>query len=78
MLGRLGTLAALGLARSGPRGAWELAAGWQESLKKLGLRNDVIKRLHQVAGGDVSRYRFIEPSESIRAPRGSRPGQGPP
>ncbi len=55
VLGRLATLAALGLARRGPRGAWEMAAGWQESLKKLGLRNDIIKRLHQVAGGDVSR-----------------------
>jgi type IV secretory pathway VirD2 relaxase len=63
LLGRLATIASLGLARRRPQGAWDLVGGWQEALTKLGQRNDVIKRLHQVAGGDVSRYRFLEPSE---------------
>jgi type IV secretory pathway VirD2 relaxase len=76
VLARLGTLAALGLGRSGPRGAWELAPGWEESLKKLGLRNDIIKRLHQVAGGDVSRYRFVEPSELSAPLEGVVRGKG--
>jgi len=76
VLGRLATLTALGLARSGPRGAWDLAVGWGESLTKLGLRNDVIKRLHQVAGGDVARYRFVEPSDLSAPLEGVVRGKG--
>jgi type IV secretory pathway VirD2 relaxase len=75
-LARLATIARLGLARSRPNGAWELAEGWQEDLTKLGLRSDIIKRLHHVAGGDVSRYRFIEPSELSAPIEGVLRGKG--
>jgi type IV secretory pathway VirD2 relaxase len=57
---RLQTLARLGLAREGARGAWAFVPEWKEKLQALGERGDIIKRLHSVAIGDVSRYRFGE------------------
>ena len=76
ILARLGTLVRLGLARSGPRGSWQLVADWQKALEKLGLRNDIIKRLHSVAGGDVARYRFVEPKDLTRPIEGIVRGKG--
>ena len=58
LLARLQTLATLGLAKAGARGEWVFAPEWKEKLHALGERGDIIKRLHGVANGDVSRYRF--------------------
>jgi type IV secretory pathway VirD2 relaxase len=58
LLGRLRTLGQLQLASSMPRGAWRLVEGWEQRLRELGERGDIIKRLHRAAGGDVARYRF--------------------
>src|ERR1022692_3994784 len=63
VLARLRTLARLGLAAPGNNGAWNLAQSWYDDLVRLGLRNDIIKRLHQVAPGEPSRYRFTEPAD---------------
>jgi type IV secretory pathway VirD2 relaxase len=76
LLARLVTLARLGVARKLPHGAWELAPGWEQNLTNLGLRNDVIKRLHQLVPGDVSRYRFIEPSQLTAPIEGVVRGKG--
>jgi hypothetical protein len=58
LLRRLRMLKDLGLARPGFTGAWTFADGWLERLRALSERGDIIKRLHDVAGGDVSRYRL--------------------
>jgi type IV secretory pathway VirD2 relaxase len=58
LLGRLRVLKDLALAQPGFTGAWTLADGWMERLRALSERGDIIKRLHNVAGGDVSRYRI--------------------
>ncbi|HVV53336.1 MAG TPA: DUF3363 domain-containing protein [Polyangia bacterium] len=62
VLARLAVLARLGLAMRRPHGVWELAAGWQQDLTQLGLRNDVVKRLHRVAPGDPSRFQQLDPA----------------
>jgi len=67
VLARLRTLARLGLAAPGNNGAWTLAESWHEDLVRLGQRNDIIKRLHQVAPAEPSRYRVIEPAD-LNAP----------
>jgi type IV secretory pathway VirD2 relaxase len=63
LLARLVTLERLGLARREAHGAWRVVEGWQRDLSQLGIRNDVIKRLHQLVPGDPSRYRSLEPSQ---------------
>ena len=63
LLARLGILVRLGLASPGSHGAWTLRQGWLTDLGELGLRTDIIKRLHQVAPAEPSRYRIIEPAD---------------
>jgi type IV secretory pathway VirD2 relaxase len=76
VLARLATLARLGLATPAPHGSWTLGEDWQRDLMALGVRNDVIKRLHRVAPGDPSRYRFLEPSQLTAAIEGVIRGRG--
>jgi type IV secretory pathway VirD2 relaxase len=76
LLARLANLAGLGLARPDPHGAWQLVQGWDEELTKLGLRSDVIKRLHQLAPGDVSRYRVVDAAKLSTAIEGVVRGKG--
>ncbi|HVZ88954.1 MAG TPA: DUF3363 domain-containing protein [Polyangia bacterium] len=63
LLARLRTLARLGLASPASNGAWSLRQGWLTDLGQLGLRTDIIKRLHQVAPAERSRYRILEPAD---------------
>jgi hypothetical protein len=58
LLARLRVLTDLALARPGFNGVWTLTDGWTERLRALSERGDIIKRLHNVAGGDVGRYRL--------------------
>ena len=58
VLARLRVLKDLALVRPGFTGAWTLTEGWMDRLRALSERGDIIKRLHNVAGGDVSRYRL--------------------
>jgi hypothetical protein len=67
LLARLATLKSLGLAHAGAWGTWTLVPDWQERLRALGERADVIKRLHRIAGGDVSRYR-LDGATALAAP----------
>jgi hypothetical protein len=62
VLARLAVLARLGLATRRPHGAWDLVPGWQEDLSQLGLRNDIVKRLHRVAPGEPGRFRYLDPA----------------
>ena len=47
LIGRLQFLSSLGLAEEEAVGVWRLAEGVQEKLRALGLREDVIKRMHE-------------------------------
>ena len=76
VLARLATLARLGMATPGRHGAWQMATGWREDLLQLGLRDDIIKRLHRVAPGDQARYRILEPSHLTAPIEGVIRGRG--
>jgi type IV secretory pathway VirD2 relaxase len=62
LIGRLQVLEDLNLARRRSAGTWTLQEGWQESLRALGARGDIIKRIHRaLAGqGSSSRYRTFD------------------
>ena len=76
LLARLATLVRLGVATRGSHGSWDLREDWQRDLTALGVRNDIIKRLHRVAPGDPSRYRFLEPAQLTTAIEGVIRGRG--
>jgi type IV secretory pathway VirD2 relaxase len=64
LVGRLEMLETLQLAtRTSPR-SWRLVANWQEALRDMGERGDIIKRIHSALGGagDLARYRVIDGS----------------
>lgn len=56
---RLEHLQHLELATRVAPGTWSLDPGWQEKLKALGLRGDIIKEMHQALQGDPARYRIL-------------------
>lgn len=69
LVGRLRVLEQLALARRHSPGTWALVDGWQQSLRGLSERGDIIKRLHAATAGRglTSRYRVID-GRSEQAP----------
>ena len=76
VLARLAALARFGMATPGRHGTWQLAPAWREDLAQLGLRDDIIKRLHRVVPGDPARYRILEPSRLSAPLEGVIRGRG--
>jgi type IV secretory pathway VirD2 relaxase len=56
LVGRLVTLQGLALARATDGSSWQLRPGWTETLRELGTRGDIVKRLHAHVQGDPTRY----------------------
>jgi type IV secretory pathway VirD2 relaxase len=57
---RLENLERLHLAERLSPASWRLEEGWQEALKRLGERGDIIKRMHQALGRAVTTPRIFE------------------
>jgi hypothetical protein len=65
LVARLEHLEGLRLAeRAGP-GAWLFRPGWQEQLRELGTRGDILKQMHRAVAGDRSRYRVVRVGEPL-------------
>ncbi|HXS25743.1 MAG TPA: DUF3363 domain-containing protein, partial [Gemmatimonadales bacterium] len=62
LVGRLRVLEQLALARRRSPGTWALVDGWQQSLRGLSERGDIVKRMHAATAGKglTSRYRVID------------------
>lgn len=58
---RLQVLASLALAEPARGGSWKLVDGWDQRLKALGDRGDIVKRIHAAlrGGGDPGRYSVV-------------------
>jgi hypothetical protein len=65
-LARLATLEGLRLAERVSSTSWRLADGWQEVLRSLGERGDIIKRIHRALGGQPVSHRVFEPREGAQ------------
>lgn len=67
LVGRLATLADLGLAQPVRPGAWRLAPGWQASLKELGEQGDILKRIHAAVPhpGEGAHLRIVDGTSEI-------------
>lgn len=76
-LARLQTLEQLQLARKCARGKWVLAPSWEDSLRGLGTRADVVKRIHKaMRGSTAAGYQTIDPTKPFAAFDGVVRGQG--
>jgi type IV secretory pathway VirD2 relaxase len=65
LVARLENLEAMRLAERLSSNRWSFSDGWQDDLKRLGARNDIIKQIHEVVRGDSSRYRIVREGEPI-------------
>ncbi len=69
LIARLQYLEGLRVAdRAGP-GSWTLAAGWQDQVRDLGTRGDILKQMHLAVHGDRSRYHVVRVGEAITPER---------
>jgi type IV secretory pathway VirD2 relaxase len=59
-IARLATLQTLNLATRTSPTSWSMAEGWQDTLRELGERGDVIKRMHHALEGRASSYRVFQ------------------
>ncbi len=60
-MARLETLGALALAERTSPTSWRFKDSWQETLKHMGERGDIIKRMHQALHGQPHMYRVFDP-----------------
>jgi type IV secretory pathway VirD2 relaxase len=65
-LARLATLERLQLAERASATSWRLADGWQETLRQLGERGDIIKRIHRALEGRPIPFQVFEPRDGVR------------
>ncbi len=65
LIARLEHLRALRLAERVGTTAWTLRPGWQDELRELGSRGDIIKQIHRAVSGDPSRYRIVRPGQPL-------------
>jgi type IV secretory pathway VirD2 relaxase len=71
LLARLEHLEGLRLAdRCGPT-SWNLVPGWQDELRELGARGDVLKQIHKAIVCDPVHYRVVRQGEPLDADRGA-------
>jgi len=72
LLGRLKHLETLGLAKQQSSSSWRLTQDWQQQLRDLGKRGDIIARMHQAIGGDPTRYEIMQPGALPQTPSAQR------
>jgi hypothetical protein len=70
---RLQYLEGLCLAEQAVPGSWSLAPGWQEQLRDLGARGDILKQMHLAVHGDRSRYHVVRVGDAIVPEREGAP-----
>lgn len=65
LLGRLAHLERLGLATRDSGSGWVLVADWQERLRELGERGDIIKQMHRALRDDPARTQLLAAARPI-------------
>ena len=65
LLARLEHLEQMRLAERLSRNSWRLADGWQETLRDLGSRGDIIKQIHAAISGDPARYHVVRAGQPL-------------
>jgi type IV secretory pathway VirD2 relaxase len=67
LVGRLEHLEGLRLAERVSTTAWSLTEGWQQALRDLGTRGDILKQIHRAVSGDPARYHVVRAGQALQA-----------
>jgi type IV secretory pathway VirD2 relaxase len=67
LIARLVHLEGLRLAERLSGTLWKLAEGWQQPLRELGARDDIIKQIHAAISGNPARYRIVRDGDAVPA-----------
>jgi type IV secretory pathway VirD2 relaxase len=65
LVARLEHLEGLRLAERVSPTSWRLAEGWQQPLRELGARGDILKQIHAAISGDPARYRIVREGDAL-------------
>ena len=65
LVARLQHLEGLRLAERLSPTSWKLAEGWQEPLRELGTRGDILKQIHAAISGDAARYHVVRAGRAM-------------
>jgi type IV secretory pathway VirD2 relaxase len=65
LVGRLEHLERMRLAERASVNEWVLAPGWQQTLRDLGSRGDIIKQIHTAISGDLARYHVVRAGQAL-------------
>jgi type IV secretory pathway VirD2 relaxase len=74
LVARLRHLEVLRLAERLSPTSWKLTERWQEPLRELGSRGDILKQIHAAISGDPARYHIVRPGQAVQthSPVGSQ------
>ncbi len=45
--------------------SWRLSEGWQDHLREVGSRGDILKQIHAAVAGDRTRYRIVRGGQAL-------------
>jgi type IV secretory pathway VirD2 relaxase len=65
LVARLRHLEGLRLAERLSPTSWKLVEGWQEPLRELGARGDILKQIHAAISGDPARYHVVRAGRAM-------------
>jgi type IV secretory pathway VirD2 relaxase len=67
LVGRLEHLEQMRLAEQVKPNEWVFTSGWQQTLRDLGSRGDIIKQIHAAISGDPARYHVVRAGHALPA-----------
>jgi type IV secretory pathway VirD2 relaxase len=65
LIARLVHLEGLRLAERLTPTSWRLAEGWQQPLRELASRGDILQQIHAAISGDPARYRIVRDGDAV-------------
>jgi hypothetical protein len=71
LVARLGHLEGLRLAERDSPASWRLADGWQQALRELGARGDILKQIHAAIPRDPAHYRVVRDGDPVSTEPGA-------
>jgi type IV secretory pathway VirD2 relaxase len=75
LVSRLQHLEVMGLAERLSPSAWSLAEGWQQQLRELGTRGDILHQIHSAVRGNPARYHVVGRGKELPQDPWARPGE---
>jgi type IV secretory pathway VirD2 relaxase len=75
LVSRLEQLEVMGFAERLSQGKWSLAEGWQQQLRDLGTRGDILHQIHSAVRGNPARYHVVGRGKELPEDPWARPDE---